>query len=67
MDNKEIRKVIIVGGGAAGWLSAGLLAKKFSKFSEPVEIQLIEAEDVPVIGVGEGTFPTMLHTLQYMG
>ena len=44
-----------------------LIGKKLSKFPEPVEIQLIEAEDVPVIGVGEGAIPTMLHTLQYMG
>lgn len=65
MDNKTISKVVVVGGGTAGWISAGLIAKKLS--SSGVTVHVIEASDVPVIGVGEGTFPTMRHTLQFLG
>lgn len=67
MNDRRIRKVLVVGGGTGGWITAGLLARKLSKGADPVTVQLIESSDVPVIGVGEGTFPSMLHTLQYLG
>ncbi len=65
---KKIRKIVIVGGGTSGWLTAAILAKKLLKEpSGEFEIHLVESSDIPTIGVGEGTFPTMLDTLQYIG
>ena len=65
---KQINNVVIVGGGSAGWLTAGLLASEHvdsggSEFS----VTLIESPDVNTIGVGEGTWPTMRSTLQKIG
>ncbi|TFI59864.1 tryptophan 7-halogenase [Sphingomonas parva] len=58
----------IVGGGTAGWLAAGLIAARGNEVAAaPLEVTLIESPDVPTIGVGEGTWPTMRRTLQRIG
>lgn len=57
------KRVIIVGGGTAGWLSACLLAAQRADLS----ITLVEAPNIPTIGVGEGTWPTMRDTLAKIG
>src|SRR5438874_597802 len=63
-----MRRVVIVGGGTAGWLAACLLAAKAGKVSGgPLPITLIEAPNIPTIGVGEGTWPTMRTTLSAIG
>jgi tryptophan halogenase len=62
-----IKKIIIVGGGAAGWLSAALLAKQFESKTSSISITLIESSDIPTVGVGEGTWPTMRNTLRKIG
>lgn len=64
MENCPIKSVLIVGGGSAGWLSAGIIAARHG-FS--VDITLLESSELPTIGVGEGTWPTMKSTLQKMG
>ncbi|WP_245843894.1 tryptophan halogenase family protein [Sphingomonas spermidinifaciens] len=58
-------RIVIVGGGTAGWLAAARLAAAV----EPgrVQVTLIEAPDIPTIGVGEGTWPTMRCTLSRIG
>ena len=66
MTNK--RRILIVGGGTAGWLTAAYLAKalKLSERSQ-LEVTLLESPDISTVGVGEGTFPTIRNTLQYLG
>ena len=47
----KINKVVIVGGGSSGWMTAAALCKNFPD----MEITLIESKDVKTIGVGEST------------
>lgn len=58
-----IQRVVIVGGGTAGWLAACFLAAR----QPSLAITLVEAPDIPTIGVGEGTWPTMRETLATIG
>lgn len=68
MSNQPIRKIVIVGGGTAGWLTAGVIAAEHLANTEAgVKVTLIESPDVPIVGVGEGTWPTMRGTLRKMG
>ena len=65
--NRTNQRIVIVGGGTAGWLSACYLAARLPDISPGARITLIESPDVPVIGVGEGTWPTMRATLAAIG
>ncbi|WP_223177105.1 tryptophan halogenase family protein [Sphingomonas rhizophila] len=51
-----MRKVLIVGGGSAGWMTAALLGKLFHGI---YEIELVESEAIGTIGVGEATIPAI--------
>jgi tryptophan 7-halogenase len=53
MTTSQIRKIVIIGGGTAGWWCAGYLEKELPD----VEITLIESDTIPKIGVGETTLP----------
>ncbi|WP_420139165.1 tryptophan halogenase family protein [Sphingomonas sp.] len=66
MDHK--RSILIVGGGTAGWLTAAYLAKFLDLARNPaLEITVLDSPDIGTIGVGEGAFPTMRTTLQFLG
>ncbi|MDU0355037.1 tryptophan halogenase family protein [Paraglaciecola aquimarina] len=66
--SKPIKSIVIVGGGTAGWLTAGTIAAKLKQQNKQgCSITLIESPNVPIIGVGEGTWPTMRRTLKKMG
>jgi len=66
--NKLTKTVVIVGGGIAGWLTAGRLAAKHKSNTEQgLKVILIESENIPTVGVGEGTWPTMRSTLIALG
>jgi hypothetical protein len=59
---------VVVGGGTAGWLAASLLAARADlTAAAPLQVTLIESPDIPTIGVGEGTWPTMRRTLERIG
>jgi hypothetical protein len=62
-----VRRIIVVGGGTAGWITASLVAAEHRDSAPPPEVVLVESPDIPIIGVGEGTWPSMRMTLQKIG
>jgi len=62
------RRILIVGGGTAGWLTAAYLARHLALSERGhLEVTVLESPDIRPIGVGEGTFPTIRNTLQFLG
>jgi tryptophan 7-halogenase len=66
---QPVRAVVIVGGGTAGWLTAGIIAARHQPRMKAggLSVTLIESPDIKIIGVGEGTWPTMRSSLEKMG
>ncbi len=51
-----VRRVVIAGGGTAGWLAAAMLTKQLGAM---VAVTLVESEEIGTVGVGESTIPTV--------
>jgi glycine/D-amino acid oxidase-like deaminating enzyme len=65
---RPVRSICIVGGGTAGWLTAGIIAARHRVESDRgLQITLVESETIGIVGVGEGTWPTMRTTLKKLG
>jgi tryptophan halogenase len=63
-----VRNIVIVGGGTAGWLTAGVIAAKHrARMGANFSVTLVESPNTPIIGVGEGTWPTLRSTLARIG
>src|SRR5438105_1628023 len=67
MDGR-IKRITIVGGGTAGWLTAMIINRFLVQDRErPVQITLIESPNIATIGVGEATIISLPKLMQFLG
>ncbi len=63
MSPKPVR-VVIAGGGTAGWIAATALARQLKRL---ITVTLVESEEIGTIGVGEATIPTVRTFHEFLG
>jgi len=58
----DMKHIIIIGGGTAGWMTANLMAHQWIKLG--FKISLIESTKIGTVGVGEGSTPFLKEFFQ---
>jgi len=64
MTSQRVERIIIVGGGTAGWMSASVLSRVLGP---RVKIELVESKQIATVGVGEATIPQIRLLLSLLG
>ena len=62
--NDQIKKIVILGGGSAGWMTAAMLAKQLE---QSCTITLVESNQIKTVGVGEATIPPIQNFNRILG
>ena len=62
--DKRVRRIVVAGGGTAGWMAAAAIARTMGR---TVEVTLIESEAIGTIGVGESTIPPLVTYNRLLG
>jgi tryptophan halogenase len=57
-------RVVVLGGGTAGWMSAAALA---SQLPHAASVTLVESEEIGIVGVGEATLPHIRNFVEMLG
>jgi 2-polyprenyl-6-methoxyphenol hydroxylase-like FAD-dependent oxidoreductase len=57
------KRIVVVGGGAAGWMTAAALATALKGST----VELVESEEIGIVGVGEATFPSIRNFHRLLG
>ena len=61
----KVKRILIVGGGTAGWMAAAAFAKLLA--GGEYEIELVESDEIGTVGVGEATIPPIVDYNRTMG
>ena len=62
--DKRVRRIVVAGGGTAGWMAAAAIARTMGR---TVEVTLVESEAIGTIGVGESTIPPLVTYNRLLG
>jgi tryptophan halogenase len=64
MSDLRIKRVVVVGGGTAGWMTAAVLSRAMG---ESLQIHLVESDAIGTVGVGESTIPQIRNVNHFLG
>ena len=62
--SNSFNRVVVVGGGSAGWMTAAALV---TGLKGRVNVEVVESEEISIVGVGEATFPSIREYNQLLG